>query len=94
MNCGYGPDDMLESAKRLCAATPENFPVFVKPNAGLPRPDGSGYDLSPAEFGEKMRPYLDLGLTFVGGCCGTSPDYIAALTQVFGGKTPPTKPGI
>ena len=92
MNCGYGPDDMFECAKRLCAATPENFPVFVKPNAGLPRPDGSGYDLSPAEFGKKMIPFLDLGLTFVGGCCGTSPDYISELCKVFGGKTPPVKP--
>ena len=48
INCSLGPKEIFPMAKRLAEAVPGSFPVFVKPNAGLPRADGSGYDITPA----------------------------------------------
>ena len=70
-------------AKRLAEALPGDFPVFVKPNAGLPRADGSGYDITPQLFAMEMKPYRDLKLFAAGGCCGTTPDFIKLLNGVF-----------
>ena len=50
INCSLGPKEIFPMAKRLTEAVPGNFPVFVKPNAGLPRADGSGYDITPQLF--------------------------------------------
>ena len=54
-------------AKRLAEALPGSFPVFVKPNAGLPRADGSGYDITPQLYAMQMKPYRELGLFAAGG---------------------------
>ncbi len=70
-------------ARALCDAVPGDYPVFVKPNAGLPRADGSGYDITPQLFAMQLKPYRELGLFAAGGCCGTSPDFIRALHKVF-----------
>ena len=72
-------------AKALCEAVPGDYPVFVKPNAGLPRADGSGYDITPQLFAMQLKPYRELGLFAAGGCCGTTPDFIRALHSVFDG---------
>ena len=72
-------------ARALCGAVPGDYPVFVKPNAGLPRADGSGYDITPQLFAMQMKPYRELGLFAAGGCCGTTPDFIRALHRVFDG---------
>ena len=50
INCSLGPKEIFPMAKRLAEAVPGDFPVFVKPNAGLPRADGSGYDITPQLF--------------------------------------------
>ena len=70
-------------AKRLTEALPGSFPVFVKPNAGLPRADGSGYDITPQLYAMQMKPYRELGLFAAGGCCGTAPEFIQLLNGVF-----------
>lgn len=70
-------------AKRLTEALPGSFPVFVKPNAGLPRADGSGYDITPQLYAMQMKPYRELGLFAAGGCCGTTPEFIQLLNGVF-----------
>ena len=57
INCSLGPKEIFPMAKRLAEAVPGNFPVFVKPNAGLPRADGSGYDITPQLFALQMKPY-------------------------------------
>lgn len=75
-------------AKRLAEAVPGNFPVFVKPNAGLPRADGSGYDITPQLFALQMKPYRELHLFAAGGCCGTTPEFIKLLNGTFAGCTP------
>ena len=83
INCSLGPKEIFPMAKRLAEAVPGNFPVFVKPNAGLPRADGSGYDITPQLFAMEMKPYRDLKLFAAGGCCGTTPDFIKLLNGVF-----------
>ena len=88
INCSLGPKEIFPMAKRLAEAVPGNFPVFVKPNAGLPRADGSGYDITPHLFALQMKPYRELHLFAAGGCCGTTPEFIKLLNGTFAGCTP------
>ena len=88
INCSLGPKEIFPMAKRLAEAVPGNFPVFVKPNAGLPRADGSGYDITPKLYAMQMKPYRELNLFAAGGCCGTTPEFIQLLNSVFEGCRP------
>ena len=88
INCSLGPKEIFPMAKRLAEAVPGNFPVFVKPNAGLPRAYGSGYDITPQLFALQMKPYRELHLFAAGGCCGTTPEFIKLLNGTFAGCTP------
>ncbi len=88
INCSLGPKEIFPMAKRLTEALPGDFPVFVKPNAGLPRADGSGYDITPQLYAMQMKPYRELGLFAAGGCCGTTPEFIKLLNGVFEGSVP------
>ena len=83
INCSLGPKEIFPMAKRLAEAVPGDFPVFVKPNAGLPRADGSGYDITPQLYAMQMKPYRELHLFAAGGCCGTTPEFIQRLNGVF-----------
>ena len=83
INCSLGPREIFPMAKRLAEAVPGSFPVFVKPNAGLPRADGSGYDITPQLYAMQMKPYRKLHLFAAGGCCGTTPEFIRLLNGVF-----------
>ena len=83
INCSLGPKEIFPMAKRLAEAVPGSFPVFVKPNAGLPRADGSGYDITPQLYAMQMKPYRELNLFAAGGCCGTTPEFIRLLNGVF-----------
>ena len=89
LNCSTGPVEMLSVVKRLCAAA--SVPVIVNPNAGLPRVDDNGntvYDLSPADFASAVREIVSAGARIIGGCCGTTPDYIRAVTEQTADMTP------
>ena len=88
INCSLGPKEIFPMAQRLAQAVPGDFPVFVKPNAGLPRADGSGYDITPQLFALQMKPYRELHLFAAGGCCGTTPEFIKLLNGTFAGCTP------
>lgn len=90
INCSLGPAEILPFAQRLCRTVPAHIPVFVKPNAGLPNPDGS-YNLDADEFAREMQAYTSIGISMVGGCCGTTPGYIAKLHQTFAPLTPAQK---
>ena len=83
INCSLGPKEIFPMAKRLAEAVPGSFPVFVKPNAGLPRADGSGYNITPQLYAMQMKPYRELHLFAAGGCCGTTPEFIRLLNGVF-----------
>ena len=88
INCSLGPKEIFPMAKRLAEAVPGSFPVFVKPNAGLPRADGSGYDITPQLYAMQMKPYRELNLFAAGGGCGTTPEFIQLLNGVFAGCKP------
>ncbi len=78
-NCGNGIEHMIAIARAFRAATA--LPIVIQPNAGLPRTSGSEtvYDETPDFMAEKAAALLDLGVSIVGGCCGTTPDHIRAL---------------
>ncbi|WP_407925625.1 homocysteine S-methyltransferase family protein [Gemmiger gallinarum] len=90
INCSLGPVEILPFARRLCRCVPAEMPVFVKPNAGLPNPDGS-YDITPEDFARDMSEYLSTGVSMVGGCCGSNPEYIRLLRETFADKVPARK---
>jgi len=81
VNCGLGPDKLLSVVDTLTKVS--SIPVIVNPNAGLPEFDGEQtvYRVLPEEFAEQMSAFLDLGAHGVGGCCGTTPQHIAALVR-------------
>ena len=78
VNCSLGPAQMIPIVERLVKAA--HVPVLVNPNAGLPKSvDGrTVYDVGPEEFAGYMKQIAALGAAAVGGCCGTTPDYIRA----------------
>lgn len=79
-NCGLGPDLMLPYVERLVGAT--SLPVIVKPNAGLPKVvDGETvFTVGPEEFTKDIAGLVSAGACIVGGCCGTTPAHIAAVS--------------
>ena len=79
LNCSLGPKQLLPILQELCSQT--RLPVIAKPNAGLPDPVDGHYDLTPAEFAQAMKDAVAAGVSIVGGCCGTNPEYIAALYE-------------
>lgn len=84
INCSLGPAEIMPLAEKLCAAT--DLPIYVKPNAGLPDPATGNYFITVDEFCEQLEPCFAMGVSIVGGCCGTTPDTIAALAKKFKGK--------
>lgn len=79
INCSLGPAEILPLVRDLREWT--KLPIIVKPNAGLPDPRTGAYNLSAEDFGRQMREYTGLGVRILGGCCGTNPAYIRALTD-------------
>lgn len=88
-NCSTGPDQMAEVIKSMASVT--TIPIIAKPNAGLPSLNEEGqtvYDMGPEEFGTDMKLLYDAGAGILGGCCGTTPEHIKALTDTVGGLLP------
>ena len=85
VNCSLGPREMPPLVEELTRWT--TLPISVKPNAGLPDPGGAGYDITAEEFADAMAALTQLGVKCYGGCCGTTPDYIAKLAQALEGRT-------
>jgi len=80
VNCSEQPDRMLPAVRRLAAVLKK--PLIVKLNAGMPD-DKGGYSVSPEAYAEMLLAYRDLNVKILGGCCGTTPDYIAAVKRAF-----------
>lgn len=80
-NCGVGIHQHISICKRLAAVT--SLPLWIKPNAGLPEMVNglATYKITPKEFAEKAKELIEAGATFLGGCCGTSPEFIRVLAQ-------------
>lgn len=83
INCSSGPDTMLEMIEEMKEYA--NVPLIAKPNAGLPvcGPDGDTmYNMEAEEFAECMADLVRAGATIVGGCCGTTPEYISRMKEL------------
>lgn len=78
-NCGNGIEGYLPVCERLHAAT--RLPIWIKPNAGLPEMVGGKviYRSTPDEFASHVPALLKAGATYIGGCCGTDPEFIKAV---------------
>jgi 5-methyltetrahydrofolate--homocysteine methyltransferase len=81
VNCSLGPDELYPVVEELAKYT--RLPLVVKPNAGLPDPVTNEYNVGPEEFAVKMSKMASIGATIMGGCCGTSPEYIAELKKAL-----------
>jgi 5-methyltetrahydrofolate--homocysteine methyltransferase len=83
-NCGTTLENMEAIVKEYAATVP-SFPLWVKPNAGVPRMDIETeqgiYDMTPEEMGKYAKKYVELGAKVVGGCCGNTPEHIAAIAK-------------
>lgn len=81
-NCGTSLENMEKVVQEYAVAEP-GFPLWIKPNAGLPRlVDGNTvFDVTPEQMGEYARKYIALGGRVVGGCCGNTPEHIAAIAR-------------
>lgn len=84
LNCSTGPDRMLPLVEKMQEYA--GIPLVVKPNAGLPmlRDGKTVYGMGPGEFAAHMREILKAGAALVGGCCGTTPEHIRALSCAAG----------
>jgi 5-methyltetrahydrofolate--homocysteine methyltransferase len=81
LNCSLEPSEMYETAKRIAKAT--DLPLIVKPNAGLPDAVSGEYHTGAQEFAAQMTQFAKIGAKIVGGCCGTTPEYIRELKKAF-----------
>ena len=90
INCALGPHQMSPFVGELSRLSP--LPTFAYPNAGLPNEFGA-YDMGPEEFAGALAEWAEQGwLNLVGGCCGTTPDHIAALAEAIRGVRPRIPP--
>jgi 5-methyltetrahydrofolate--homocysteine methyltransferase len=89
MNCATGPAEMSDHVRVLCSGSPK--PVFVMPNAGIPENVGghAHYKLTPGQLVQYLSHFItDLGVSVVGGCCGTTPEHIRQLVNAVGTMAP------
>ncbi len=81
-NCSTGPDKMVKIIRTMAEVT--SVPIIAKPNAGLPSLDADGntvYDMESDDFAEGMAKLVEAGASILGGCCGTTPEFIGKLHQ-------------
>ena len=86
LNCSFGARQLKPFLEQLAARAP--YYISAKPNAGLPNSLGT-YDQTPAEMADEIREYIHEGLVnIIGGCCGTTDEYIAAYSSLIAGAVP------
>lgn len=85
-NCGQGIESYPALCRRLHESTP--LPIWMKPNAGLPElvEGGTHYQTAPETFARHAPALVAAGASFLGGCCGTSPEFIRALRSALDGE--------
>ncbi|MCR4896913.1 MAG: homocysteine S-methyltransferase family protein [Lachnospiraceae bacterium] len=93
VNCSTGPAAMKGIVESMASVS--DLPIIAKPNAGLPKLDAEGktvYDMSVDAFAGEMQELIAAGAQILGGCCGTTPDFIRALTESCKGRMPVSVP--
>ena len=88
VNCSLGPKALMPVIEEYLKYS--SIPVIVKPNAGMPvlRDGATYYDLTSEEFSDDLKKMMELGVRVVGGCCGTTPQYISNLVEKTGDLSP------
>lgn len=84
INCSVGPDQLVSVVRNIREAV--SIPVIAKPNAGMPVIDDQGnavYSMLPEEFAGHMKVLAENGASIMGGCCGTTPEFIRAMHQLL-----------
>ncbi len=84
LNCSLGPAQLKPIIEELSKWT--NLPLVVKPNAGLPDPLTNEYNVDEHQFANEILSLIPLGIRFVGGCCGTAPEYIKSICDILKDK--------
>ena len=85
INCSVGPDQLVSVIRNIREAV--SIPVIAKPNAGMPVIDDQGnavYSMNPADFAKHMQVLVENGAGIIGGCCGTTPDFIREMKKLMG----------
>ncbi|MBI1388846.1 MAG: methionine synthase [bacterium] len=82
-NCGQGVEGFIPICQRLHAASP--LPIWIKANAGLPEMENGEvvYKTTPEQFAAHVKPLVEAGASFIGGCCGTNPEFIRAVRKTL-----------
>ncbi|RGY96342.1 homocysteine S-methyltransferase family protein [Clostridium sp. AM58-1XD] len=88
INCGLGPVQMKKIAESMIKTA--SVPVIINPNAGLPRSENGKtvYDIDADEFAKTVKEIADMGASFIGGCCGTTPEHIRKTVELCKDMTP------
>lgn len=84
VNCSLGPDELEPVVSEISKYT--SLPIVIKPNAGLPDPNSNEYDVLPDDFSRASLSLLKYGVKILGGCCGTTPEYIKVLKESLADK--------
>lgn len=86
VNCSLGPNELLPIVKRIISST--NLPIMTQPNAGLPDIiDGKTvYNVKPSDFSKVIEGFVDIGVSVIGGCCGTTPQFTKNLRKIADSK--------
>lgn len=85
VNCSLGPDELEGVVSEISKYT--DLPLVIKANAGLPDPNSNEYDIMPDKFAQCVADLLKYGVKIVGGCCGTTPEYIAEIKKMLADKS-------
>lgn len=88
LNCSTGPDKMVDLIRTIAQAV--KIPIIAKPNAGLPfvKDGETCYDMNAVDFTEHMKALIEAGATILGGCCGTTPEFIRGIKEAYGNLEP------
>ena len=85
VNCSLGPVEVAPILRDMRRVT--DLPLILKPNAGLPDPATGVYHTTPQAFAKACAELTDIGAVYIGGCCGTTPAFIAALDETLGQRS-------
>lgn len=93
-NCSLGPDKLFDVAKEMIEAT--NKPIIIQPNAGMPvlKNGETLFPLSAEDFAKETAKFADIGVSYLGGCCGTTPEHLHALIKELENKPTVTPPKV
>ena len=94
INCSLGPEQLTDLIRQMAAVT--NLPLICQPNAGMPVliNKQTVFPLSADEMGPLMLPIVDAGATYIGACCGSTPEHIARISEAVKAHTPAERPHV